>query len=425
MPDLSRTAIAGLFALACLGCERSDDGLVHLDFWAMGAEAERVAPILREFESLHPGVVVSVQQIPWTAAHEKLLTAHVGRSSPDIAQLGNTWIPEFAMLGALRPLTARLGDTTAGVDSTDFFPGIWRTNWVADTLFGIPWYVDTRLIFYRRDLLAAAGVTRMPETWAGWRAAMEAVQRQGGERRWAIFLPTNEWAQPVILGLQAGSGLLDSAGRRGRFSAGPFAEAFEFYVGLFRDGLAPPMGNTDVANVYQEFARGTFAMYITGPWNLGQFRDRLPDSLQHAWATAPLPGPDGPGVSLAGGSSLVVFASSPHPEEAWQLVRFLTSREAQVTLFHETGDLPANRRAWTDSALASDPGIAAFRSQLERLAAPPSVPEWELIAARVIDQSERAIRAGVPVREVLAALDAETDRILAKRRWVLDQRAAQ
>src|SRR6187402_2999463 len=60
-------------------------------FWAMGAEAE-IADGVRE---AHPDIPVRVQQVPWSAAHEKLLTAFVGGSMPDLFQLGNTWIAEL------------------------------------------------------------------------------------------------------------------------------------------------------------------------------------------------------------------------------------------------------------------------------------------------------------------------------------------
>jgi len=69
------------------------------------------------------------------------------------------------------------------------------------------------------------------------------------------------------------------------------------------------MTNTQVSNVWDEFARGMFAFYISGPWNIGEFRRRLPPSAQGSWATAPLPGPNGLGVSTAGGSSLANAAS--------------------------------------------------------------------------------------------------------------------
>ena len=118
---------------------------VTLRFWAMGREGEVVQELVRGFEAEQPGVRVLVQQIPWTAAHEKLLTAHVGRSTPDLAQLGNTWIAEFVALQALQPLDGLLA-RSAALDSTAFFAGIWDTNRIDGAVFGVPWYVDLSLI---------------------------------------------------------------------------------------------------------------------------------------------------------------------------------------------------------------------------------------------------------------------------------------
>ena len=420
---LRALAILALGAFLDSGCTRaSGEGPVTLRFWAMGREGEVVEELVRDFEREHPEIRVHVQQIPWSAAHEKLLTAHVGRSTPDVAQLGNTWIAEFAALNALAPLAAPLAGSKS-VAAAAYFAGIWDTNVIDGMPFGVPWYVDTRVLFYRRDLLARAGYAQMPTTWRGWRAAMEAVRRAEGKGRYAIFLPVNEFSAPVILGLQAGSPLLADRGTHGAFEGPEFRRAFRFYVDLFRDGLAPPLGNGEIANVYQEFERGLFCMYITGPWNLGEFARRLPESLQDDWATAPLPGPDGPanGVSTAGGSSLVLFRGSKHPAEAWQLVEFLSRPEQQLRFWKLTGDLPARREAWADSALARDPRTRAFAEQLARVVSTPKIPEWELIANRLQDEAERAIRGAVPPDSALASLDRQVERILAKRRWLLER----
>ena len=414
-------AAAGLLAAACAG-ERDDR--VTLRFWGMGREGEVVAELVKGFERENPGIRVRVQQIPWSAAHEKLLTAHVGEVTPDVAQLGNTWVPEFSALGALAPLDSLVG-ASSSIDPSHFFEGIWATNLVADTLFGIPWYVDTRVIFYRSDILARAGYESLPATWAGWRTAMERVKALAGPGQYPLFLPTNEWPQPVILGLQAGSSLLAEGGRRGAFAAPAFRRAFEFYTGLFADSLAPPITSNQISNIYQEFAAGNFAMIITGPWYIGEFRRRLPPELQDRWATAPLPGPDGAesGVSMAGGSSLVIFRGTRHPEAAWRLVEYLSRPEQQREFWRLTGDLPARTATWDDPALKGDPITFAFWQQLQRVEPLPAVPEIELIVTKVFEAGERAVQGGVPVGRVLADLDASVDRILEKRRWMLDRAA--
>ncbi|HVS30770.1 MAG TPA: sugar ABC transporter substrate-binding protein [Thermoanaerobaculia bacterium] len=410
-----------LLILLLTSCTRTDDR-THIEFWALGREGEVVVELTREFERRNPDIRVDVQQMPWTAAHEKLLTAFVGDSTPDLALIGNSWIPEFEAIGAVADLTALAAQSSA-VDQRDYFAGIWATNLVDEKLYGIPWYVDTRVIFYRTDILRAAGFPEAPKTWSEWVRATAAIRKLGNE--YAILLPTNEWTQPIALGLQVDAPLLRQGGRFGAFSEPRFRRAFEFYLDFFRRGDAPVLSNSQVANVYQQFAEGEFAMYITGPWQIGEFRRRLPASMQDKWMTAPLPAPDEkewPGASLAGGGSLAIFEQSEKKEAAWKLIEFLSGPEQQVRFFELCGDLPARRSAWSDPDLANDRHLAAFRTQLENVKPTPAVPQWEQIATTVFDYAEAAIRGRYTAEGALAVLDAKTDAILEKRRWMLARR---
>jgi multiple sugar transport system substrate-binding protein len=416
-----------LSALVLAACRHASTGETQtIRFWGLGREGEVVRDLMPEFERRHPGIRVVVQQIPWTAAHEKLLTGFVGNAAPDLAQLGNTWIPEFAAIGAIEPLKERIGRSRA-LSPADYFEGIWKTNLFEDTIYGVPWYVDTRVLFYRRDLLAAAGYAQAPRTWDAWRDAMRKIREASGGSRYAILLPTNEWEQLVILGVQKGSGLLRERDTRGAFGQPPFRAAAEWYVGLFRSGLAPVVSYTQLGNPYQEFERGYITMWITGPWNLGNFRQRLPAEFQERWMTAPLPSPDAqsgwPGTSLAGGSSLAIFRASKQKDAAWRLIEFLSEPAVQARFYALSGDLPARTAAWEDPSLSGDEKAAAFRVQLSRVLPMPRVPEWEQIAQRVPELLEAPIRGRQSVPAALAALDAEVDRMLEKRRWILARQA--
>ncbi len=412
------TATLALGLSAC-AAERSE---TTVRFWAFGREGEVVKDLVPEFERRHPGVRLAVQQVPWTAAHEKLLTAHVGEATPDIAQLGNTWIPEFVALRALQPLEARLERST--IARGDFFPGAWDSNVVDGSTWGVPWYVDTRVLFYRSDLVAATGAPWPPRTWSEWRTAMERLRDALPGRRYAVLLPVDEWEQLFVFGLQAGAPMLADGGRRGGFAEPRFRRAMELYTGLFADGLAPPLDNAGVANLYQQFAEGYFAMLVTGPWNLGEFKRRLPPDLQERWSTAPMPAPDAgsgyPGKSMAGGSSLVVFRAAAGNDAAWKVVEFLSEPEQQARFYELSGDLPAVERAWDLTDLAREPRARAFHDQLSALGSPPKVPEWEQIASRLAQAAEQVVRGARSVDDALAALDHDVDRVLEKRRWMLD-----
>jgi multiple sugar transport system substrate-binding protein len=408
--------------LLCAACRAASAAPVVIEFWAMGREGEVVQQLVPGFEQRTPGVRVRVQQIPWSAAHEKLLTAFVGDAMPDVFQAGNTWLPELVALDAVAPLDARVAATAA----SDDFPGIRDTNVIDGATYGVPWYVDTRLLFYRSDLLAQAGVTQPPSSWDTWLDAMARVKQRAGARAYAILLPVTEWQTPVILGLQLNAGLLRDHDQYGDFRGAPFRRAFDFYLDLFRRGLAPHAGEAQVANLYQDFANGFFTFYITGPWNIGEFGRRLPAGVAEHWATAPMPSADGtyPGVSIAGGASLAISRRSAHADAAWQWIAYLTEPAQQLAFYRLTGDLPSRRSAWTDPVLADNPHAQAFGTQLQRVRATPKIPEWERIATLITDYADAAIRGRLTADEALTALDADVDALLAKRRWMLRRRGA-
>jgi len=384
----------------------------------MGREGELVAELLPEFERTHPGIRVEAQQLPWTAAHEKLLTAFAGDALPDVCQLGNTWMAEFAALKSLEPLDANIAASSI-VDPADYFAGIWDTNNVGGKLYGVPWYVDTRLLFYRQDVLAQAGFAAPPRSWPEWTRMLAAVKERVGPDRYAILLPVNEFEPLVALALQQSDPLLRDDGRWGNFRSEGFRRTLRFYVDVFRRGFAPPQTNADISNVWNEFGRGYFSFYISGPWNIAEFKRRLPPDKQGTWMTAPLPGPDGPGASIAGGSSLVLFRTSRHKAAAWQLIEFLSQPAVQRRMHDLSGDLPPRRSAWTEGSLADDVYARAFRDQLERVKPAPKIPEWERIATELRVVAEHLVHGDLTVDQAAAELDTRADRILEKRRSLL------
>ena len=412
--------IGALAALLLVGSCARPSGRIVLKVWAMGAEGEAIGKLIPAFEKANPGVMVDVEQIPFAEAHQKLLTGFAGDSLPDMAQLGNSWLPEFAALGALAPLDARVAATPA-IDRADYFPGIWDSNVIDGRLYGVPWYVDTRLLFYRRDILKRAGFDHPPRDWAEWHRQMVAIKKLVGPGRYAAIFPLNEYEPLEVLGLQQAEPMVTADGY-GNFESAGFKRALAFYLGTIRSGLAPAIANTEIANIWDQFDRGEFSFYITGPWQLGEFARRIPAARQSEWATAPMPGPNGPGASNAGGSSLVIFAKSRHQEAAWKLIAWLSTPAMELRFHRLTDDLPPRRSAWRAPELADDPHAKAFAEQLERVKPTPKVPEWEAIATAMRTVTEAAAHNRMNVDQVAAEIDRQADAILAKRRWMLGRR---
>ena len=417
------TILVCLASALLSACREQTDSRTEIVFWAMGAEGENVQKLIPEFERRNPDIKVRVQMIPWNAAHEKLLTAYAGQSLPDMCQLGNTWVPEFHLLNAIDALDARVQHSPT-VSRSNFFPGIWDTNVLDSSVYGIPWYVDTRVMFYRTDLLAKAGYPNGPKTWSEWFDLCDRLRRMtSNPDHYAMFFSTNnEWVGPVIMGLQEGSTLLKDNDTRGNFGGAKFVEAMHAFHRFFTNGWAP-IKTTQIISVFQAFQDGTFAMYITGPWNIGEFRKRLPPALQDKWMTAPLPGPDGGiGVSLAGGSSLVMFSGSRHKAEVWRLIEYLSEPDVQMQFYRITGDLPSRLKAWEDSSLSTNKYAAAFYQQLNHVVATPKIPEWEQIAQTVREYAEMVSMDVMSVEAAMAALDKAVDQMLEKRRWMMNEK---
>lgn len=405
-----------------MSCNRAPDPVTTIKFWGMGNEGEMVKSLIAEFERRNPTIKVEVQQIPWTAAHEKLLTAYAGESTPDVCQLGNTWLPEFTVLNSLEPLEPYTSRSNI-VDVKDIFPGVLRTNILDSVLYGIPWYVDTRLVYYRKDILKQAGYEEFPKTWSEVMDAAEKIKRQAKLRNeivYPFFLPTNEWVPAVALGMQSGGNFLKEKHSRGNFSGTEFTKAFTLMSEFYRKEYSPS-GMQLITNLYDSFSDGLIAMYITGPWNIGEFSRRIPSDQQGQWMTAPLPSMDSltPGISLPLGTSLVMFRNSRHKEAAWKLIEFLTSTEQSIEFYKITGNLPPRQTAWEDSSLSHNVYIHAFYQQLQRVDPLPPIPEWEQIVIRLQTYVEYIATGTMSVDKALKQFDGEVDVMLEKRRWMV------
>ena len=118
----------------------------------------------------------------------------------------------------------------------DYFPGIFDTNVIDGALYGVPWYVDTRLLFYRTDLLQQAGARRSRRP-PGRRGSMRccASRHAPAPDDYAILLPMSEWQTPVILALQLErAACCATTTGTATFAARRSASAFSFYLDLFR-----------------------------------------------------------------------------------------------------------------------------------------------------------------------------------------------
>ncbi|WP_197277266.1 extracellular solute-binding protein [Sphingomonas profundi] len=396
---------AAAAALAAGGCVGRGDR-PGLTLWAMSYEGD-YAPHLMPAFTAATGIPVEVQSLPWTAAHEKLLTAHAGGSLPDVIMLPNGWVSEFAMIGAI----AAVRDPSL---IGDMFPGVLDTIRFAGQAHAVPWSVAPQVQFFRRDLLARAGYDAPATDWDGWRAMGRRLKALAPDN-YAFLMLLNWWDALFTFIGQTGARPLREHDTLGAFRQPAIREALAYYVSLFDEGLAPRVLSTEVQDPLAAFAQGYFAIYPYGPALLLDLRRRAAEIPPHLWGVARMPGPHGPGAASGVAASLAVTRTTPQPDQAWALVRHLTSIPSELRFQHLIGNLPARVSAWRDPQLAT-PAMAPFAAQMREPAAGPPIVEWERILAEVQLIAERVVRRLLTIDQGLAEMDRRVDALLAKRR---------
>ncbi|CAL8977746.1 hypothetical protein CELL_02651 [Cellulomonas sp. T2.31MG-18] len=369
--------------------------------WAMGAEGDKLGAFVKAFESANPGVTVNVTSIPWNAAHDKIQTAIAGGTTPDISMMGTTWMTDFADSFAAVP---------AGLTSADFFPGALANGKVKGANLGLPWYIDTRLLYYRTDIAAKAGWTKAPTTWDELKQMASDMKTKGGAKV-GINLPaagSDSFQATLWMPWSNGADVMNADGTKWTLDSPQMVDAYKYLESFFADGSAD--ANYDGANTQADFVSGALGMFIDGPWNIGGLKDTGGADFASKYATAVLP-TKASSTAFAGGSNLVVYKGAKNPGAAWALAKWLTDPKVQADFFKLTGDLPAVQSAWKDPALASDPKLAAFGAQLKDVKSPPNVATWTHVSAAADAALESMTRGGVDPATALANLQKQADQI--------------
>jgi multiple sugar transport system substrate-binding protein len=379
-------ATLALVVAACGGSSPSEpikagkaSGTINV--WAWGNEGEILGEMTKQFEAENPGTTVKVTAVPVASAHDKILTSVAGNQAPDVAMVGTTWMGELAR-------TQTLEEAPASIDQSQFFKGAADTVKVDGKTYGVPWYVETRLLYYRTGIAKKAGVTEAPKTWDELKTAARAMQKEGGAK-YGINLSTNNWQEYLPFVWQAGGEL--AVDDKFTLNSPQGAEATGFYKSFVDEGLSP---NTTKAgfDITPAFVRGTHPMFFSGPWHMGLIKDAGGDGFEKKWAVAPMP-TKATNTSFVGGSNWAVFKSTKNRDAAWKFVEWMSKPETQAKWFEVSSDLPANQAAWKLPALAEDPNVAIFGKQLENAKSPPPFPKWEEIGTALNNELDSALRS--------------------------------
>ena len=375
-----------------------------INVWAMGTEGEKLQDFVKDFETANPDATVKVTAVPWEAAHDKISAAIASGKTPDASLIGTTWMGEFAKAGGLDPTPDGL------VKDSDFYDGAWGSTVVGDTSYGVPWYVETRVLYYRTDLAKKAGWDKAPTTWDEF-TKFAADLKKAGVKYPVSLQPgqTGSWQSVLPFAWSNGAEVTNDGGTDYSIDSPQMTEALDYYKSFFDKGYSQTR-LLDPGELENGFAKGTYGSFISGPWHIGLVEDAGLTSAKYA--VAPLPGKDsGPGTSFTGGGDLAVFKDAKNRDGAWKLVRWLSEAQTQSKWYDTVKDLPAVKSAWQSGDLGDDQQLQVFGQQMDSALAPPAVPSWEQVASVIDGDVEKAVKGSVPTADAVADMQKQAKSI--------------
>lgn len=402
---LSKAIIGGLAAILVLaGCGRSDTqgsggakgapisdspAKGEINVWAMGTEGERLPELAARFRKANPDAKVKVTAIPWQDYAKKVETAIASQDTPDATLVGSADLTNFASTGGLEQVPAGL------VDSSSFYRGAAQSTTYDGGTYGVPWYVDTRVLFYRKDLAQAAGVSA-PQTWKEYGPFLKALQKQGA--KWGLALPTGvaaSWQGVLPFMWQAGARLMNENSTEFTFDTPEALKGLEYYQSFFTSKTSTRNGAVSLGEIEPQFVAGSTAALVSGPWETALLKGAGgADFVKDKVGVATLPKGATSNASFIGGGHWAVFENAKNRDGAWKFIRWLSQPDIQQDWYEQSGDLPAVQAAWDEGKLKSDPTLAVFRSQLRTALPGPTVTTWKQVSA-VIDAEIEKVAKGV------------------------------
>ncbi len=395
-----------------------------VQMWVMPNSLEPIKDIeavLASFKAENPDIEIVVTSVDWGSAWTKITTAATSGDTPDLVQLGSTWVGSITAIGALMDLKDKVSEIGG---AKTFVDAAWTTTGIegSNTVTAIPWFIDARALYFRTDVMKQLrlGATDLKD-WNSFENTLSAIKKAepeiDGVKIYPLGIPgKNDWnvihnIAPWIWG--AGGDFLSKDRKEAAINSKAAVEGLNYYVSLVKKGLIPIDAlELNTAQVSSNFNAGSYAMYFDGPYEVKSLT--LPPEQggtsgsisSRNFSLSPYPaGPKGR-YTFIGGSNLAIFKNSKNKEAAWKVIKHMISNKMQVNYAKASGFLPATKAAFEDPYFSSDPYRAVFKEAVQYGKTYPCVPSWGLIEPILTR------RLGIMWDHVLAADDDNVKKIV-------------
>ncbi|MFF3859608.1 ABC transporter substrate-binding protein [Streptomyces sp. NPDC002209] len=364
------------------GASLAAEGRGPLTLVTAGDLTDYLSPLLDDWNDGHPDERVSLVELPDSADETRaqmISELRSGRDRFDVLNIDVAWTSEFAAAGWISPL------------ERDRFPLDAFLRPVVDTatfdgrLYAVPYVTNAGLLYYRKDILEREG-EQPPRTWAELvRQARTIAPKYGLDGYAGQFLPYEGLTVNVTEAVQsAGGSILRDDGARVTVDSDAARTGLRFLADGVREGWI----SREALGYKEEESRRAFQdgrLLFLRNWPY-VYADAGASGSKVAgrFGAVPLPGPDGPGTSVLGGSNLAVSSHARHPASAADLISYLTSERVQRQVLTE-GSLPPVRAALYEDPelIRAYPYLPTLRQSLLSAVPRPKSPRYDQVSLAV------------------------------------------
>lgn len=348
----------------------------EVTFWFAGGDPQLDLPIVKkqiaDFEKA-TGIKVNLVVIPWAEdPHTKLDVAIMSGKAPDLAKVGSPREHALAWSKSIEPLEKYLPkDFLNSFSKSVLLGSTYKMNSpqeLSGKIVGIPYFCHTRVVLYRKDILAERGLPEPSSDWT-WNDFLEYAKRltfdrnNDGQIDVYGFGASAQYAYQLMIWVwQAGGTMINEKGAP-TINTEAFYKGAKFFVDLFRTFkvVQPGAVNANLADVRRQLVAGQVAMYIdtgdAGP----ALRKELGDKV--GAVVLPTNPETGRRTSYYGADVFVIPSSAKHKEEAAKLLMWLCGKENMLEYCNVAGFVPSRTDA-AEEYVSNDPIMEAFAQQM-------------------------------------------------------------
>lgn len=356
---------------------------------------------IAKFEAANPDIKINMELVPWSEQQQRFVTALATGGLPDVSLLGNNVVAQFQATGSLAPLDEYVAayDAENGTNVVDdIWPGDKGYYILGGKLWASPIAVETRALYYRKDLFREAGLDpeNPPQTWEELATAAAALSKAGAGNYYGIALPMsityNTVQNFMSTYLGYGARMIGEDGKCG-FNTPEFKAALDVYTRIYKDGGTHPDAPTmDGDALRRGFADGNYAMHIQNASLLKQLQDEKAPFVGEIGIVKIPAGPVNRSGFL-GGWPLVLWDASENKEAAAKWILFATHGDVLKDMAVASGYLPGQISIATGAPWDAFP-YPLFTEQLQD-ARPYQYPSEPLaqMGQLEVDTIQKAVQA--------------------------------